>query len=255
MLGQLPCLRMITTCSIGTDAIDLQAAGQLGITVCNVPGKTAAIVAEHAFALLLGTARGIAFQTAEIKSGRWPRVMAVSLRDKTLGVIGTGNIGCEMIRLAVSFGMKVIAWSFHPSPEKASKLGFRYVDFDELLGTSDAISLHVKLTDESRHLIGQPQLAKMKPGALLVNTARGAVVDTTALVESLDSGHLGGAGIDVFDQEPLPAGHALLSCEQVVLTPHSADQTPEGVELLNAGAVDNVLAFLDGNPRNVVNQP
>ena len=251
-LCQLPRLKMITTCSIGTDSIDLHAAEELGITVCNIPGKTAAIVAEHALALLLSTARRVAFQTAEIKSGRWPRIMAVSLRGKTLGVVGTGNIGCEMIRLGTSIGMNVIAWSFHPSKQKAEKLGFRYVELDELLGASDAISLHVKLTEKSRHLIGPAQLAAMKPGALMINTARGEVVDTAALVQSLQSGHLGGAGIDVFDEEPIPQDHALLQCEQAVLTPHSADQNPEGVDLLNAGAVDNVLAFLEGNPTNVV---
>lgn len=123
---------------------------------------------------------------------------------------------------------------------------------DELLRSSDVVSLHVPLTHQSRGLIGEAELSGCKPGALLVNTARGAIVDTPALVRALHSGRLGGAGIDVFDAEPLPADHPLLACTQVVLTPHNADQTPEGLELLNAGVVDNVLAFLAGQPQHRV---
>ena len=129
----------------------------------------------------------------------------------------------------------------------------RFVALDDLLKRADVVSLHVRLTDQSRGLIGARELALMKPGALLVNTARGAIVDTTALVEALHAGRLGGAALDVFDTEPLPADHPLLACEQVVLTAHNADQTPEGMELLNAGVVDNVIAFLEGRPQNVVN--
>lgn len=252
ILRRLPRLKMITACGIGVDAFDLEAARELGIVVCNVPGRTAPIVAEHALALLLGTARRLAWHTARLKAGIWQATSDVYLRGKTLGVIGTGHIGCAMIRLARAIGMEVIAWTFHPDEAKARELGFRYVQLDELLRTSDAVSLHVKLTEQSRHLIGERELALMKPGALLINTARGAVVDSEALVRALESGQLGGAGLDVFETEPLPADHPLLGCEQVVLTPHSADQVPEGVDLLNGGSVDNVLAFLDGRPINVV---
>ncbi len=234
------------------DAIDLEAAREMGMTVCNIPGRTAPIVAEHAFALLLAVSRRTAWFTSELKEGRWQRVLSTSLSGKRLGVVGTGHIGCEMIRLARGFGMEVVAWSFHPSTEKAGKLGFRYVELEELLTTSDAVSLHVKLTADSRHLIGQREFEQMKPGALLINTARGAVVETESLVSALQSGHLGGAGLDVFDTEPLPSDHPLLGCEQVVLTPHCADQTPEGVDLLNGGCVDNVCAFLAEQPQNVV---
>ncbi len=131
-------------------------------------------------------------------------------------------------------------------------MGVEFVEFDELLRTSDAVSLHVKLTDKSRGLIGRRELELLKPGALLVNTARGAVIDTPALVEALRSGRLAGAGLDVFEQEPLPADHPLLECEQVVLTPHNADQTPEGMELLNSGIVENVIAFFEGRDVNRV---
>lgn len=252
VLGRLPKLKMITACGIGVDAIDLQAARELGIVVCNVPGRTATIVAEHALALLLAAARRAAWFTARLKAGRWPQLLSISLIGKTLGVVGTGNIGCETIRLARALGMNVLAWSFHPSAEKAQRLEFGYVELDELLRESDAISLHVKLTQDSRGLLGERELALMKPGAILVNTARAAVVDTEALVAALNEGRLAGAGLDVFDAEPLPPDHSLLRCEQIVLTPHSADQTPEGIDLLNGGSVDNVIAFLAGRPTNVV---
>ena len=123
---------------------------------------------------------------------------------------------------------------------------------DELFKTADAFSIHVKLTPDSRHLVGKAELQMMKPGALLVNTARGAIVDTDALVDALNSGHLGGAGLDVFESEPMPDNYPLLSCQRVVLTPHVADQTPEGMEILNGGAVDNVIAYLNGKPQNIV---
>ena len=252
LLARLPKLKMMTVCGIGTDAIDLDAARELGIVVCNIPGRTAPVVAEHAFALMMAVSRRVAYQTAELKAGRWTLLLATSLLGKTLGVVGTGNIGCAMIRLARAFGMQVIAWSYHPSPEKAAELGFRYVDMDDLLRESDVVSLHVKLTGESRNLIGERELALMRPGSLLVNTARGAIVDMRALVKALDTGHLAGAALDVYDAEPLPPEHPILQCEQVVLTPHNADQTPEGMDLLNRGCVDNVVAFLEGKPQNEV---
>ena len=252
VLRRLPELRMITTCGIGTDAIDLKAASELGIAVCNVPGKTAAIVAEHALALMFAVARRTWFQTDAVKHGRWLGLENVYLRGKILGVVGAGHIGAEMARLALAVGMNVIAWTFHPTPQRARELGVPFVSLDELLGAADVISLHVKLTEQSRGLIGTREFALMKPGALFINTARGAVVDTPALVAALDSSKLGGAGIDVFDIEPVPADHPLLACQHVVLTPHNADQTPEGIDILNAGVVDNVLAFLQGKPRNQV---
>ena len=252
VLGRLPDLRMITVCGIGVDAIDLAAAKELGIVVCNVPGRTAPIVAEHALALLLATARRVVYQTQQLRRGEWRTRDNVCLHGKTLGVVGAGAIGAAMARLGTAIGMRVQAWTFHPDPGRERELGVPFVPLDELLRTSDAISVHVKLTAETRGLLGPREFALMKPGALLVNTARGAIVDTSALVGALQSGRLGGAGIDVFDVEPLPADHPLLACEQVVLTPHVADQNPEGMEMLNSGAVDNVQAFLEGRPRNVV---
>jgi phosphoglycerate dehydrogenase-like enzyme len=253
VLKQLPKLKLITVCGIGTDPIDLEVAKEQGIVVSNIPGKTSPIIAEHAFALMLAVSRCTSFFTQKMKQGEWPLWPATSLFGKTLGVIGTGNIGCEMIRLSKAFGMNVVAWSYHASEEKAQRLGFQYVEFDELLKQSDVISLHVQLTDDSRNLIGERELSLMKPGLLLVNTARGAIVESKALVNALNSGHLAGAGLDVFATEPLPADDPILNCDHVVLTPHCADQVPEGVDLLNSGCVENVIAFFEGRPQNVVN--
>jgi D-3-phosphoglycerate dehydrogenase len=252
VLRRLPQLKMISVCGIGTDAIDLETARALGILVCNIPGRTAPIVAEHALALMLAVARRCSFHTDALKRGRWAGPDNVYLRGKTLGIIGLGSIGAEMARLGQAIGMRVVAWTFHASPERSRNLGIQLISLDELLRTADVVSVHVKLTDQSRGLLGARELAFMKRGALLVNTARGAIVDTAALVAALDSGHLGGAGLDVFDAEPLPPDHPLLACEQVVLTPHNADQTPEGMDILNAGAVDNVIAYLEGRPQNRV---
>jgi len=251
-MRQLPNLKMIATCSIGTDMIDLEIARDLGIVVSNQPGRTAPVVAEHMFGLMFALSKRAYFQTAELKAGRWTRMMNTMLQGKVLGVVGTGAIGVEMARLARAIGMEVIAWTFNPSPERAAEYGVRFVELDELLQQSDVVSLHVKLTEDSRHLIGARELGLMKEDALLLNGARGDVLDIDALRASLLGGHIGGAGLDVFPQEPLPADHPILECDQVVLTPHAADQTLEGVDLLNEGAVNNVIAFLEGRPQNNV---
>ena len=252
VLRCLPKLKLISLCSIGTDMIALDAAKKKGIVVCNQPGRTAPVVAEHSFGLMFALAKRTAFMTAAIKAGKWLRMDNVYLQGKTLGVIGTGHIGAEMARLAKAIGMNVIAWTYNPSDEREKQLGIQYVTLQDLLRMSDVISLHVKLTDDSYHLIGERELELMKPNALLINVARGPVIDTDALVHALNNGHLNGAAIDVYDQEPPPTNHSLLKCEHVILTPHCADMTPEGVDLLNEGAVDNIIAFLEGNPKNVV---
>jgi phosphoglycerate dehydrogenase-like enzyme len=249
---QLPNLKMITTCSIGTDMFDLKAAKDKGIIICNQPGRTAPVVAEHMFGLMFATAKRAAYFTAGLKEGKWLRMNNIMIQGKTLGIVGTGAIGAEMARLGRAIGMSVIAWTFNPTPERAEKLGVTFVELDELLKTADVVSLHLKLTGESTGLIGKRELGLMKKGAILLNGARGAIIDTAALVDALNAGHLTGAGIDVFDEEPVPADYPLLSCEQVILTPHCADMTPEGVDLLNSGAVENIIAYLEGNPRNRV---
>ncbi len=251
-LRALPKLRMITTCSIGTDNIDLATASKMGIVVSNQPSATADHVAEHILGMMLAASKRFPFQTAELRAGRWTRVDNIFLRGKTLGVIGTGNIGSRVARLASAIGMKVIAWTHHPSDERAARLGVRFVELDDLLRQSDVVSLNVRLSDETKGMLGEKELAMMKQGSLLVNGGRAGLVDTLALVDALNSGHLAGAAIDVFDQEPLPPDNPILSCEQVVLSPHSGDNTPEGIEALHEGAVDNVIAYLEGRPQNVV---
>ena len=248
----LPSLRMIATCSIGVDMIDIEVARELGIVVSNQPGRTAPVVAEHIVGLMFAAAKRAAFQTIELKAGRWTLMQNVTLQGSTIGIIGTGNVGREVARIANALGMRCLAWTFNPSPERAKELGVEFVDLDDLLKQSDVVSLHVRLSPDSHNIIGARELGLMKPGALLINGGRGELVDETALVDALKSGHLAGAGLDVFSEEPLPADHPILGCDQVVLTPHLADQTPEGIELLNEGAVTNVIAFLEGRPNNVV---
>ena len=252
VLRCLPKLRLIALCSIGTDMIALDEAKKRGIVVCNQPGRTAPVVAEHSFGLMFALAKRTAFLTAAMKAGKWMRMDNVYLQGKTLGIVGTGHIGAEMARLGRAIGMNIIAWTYHPSDERAQQLGVQFVSLETLLRTADVVSLHVKLTPDSYHIIGERELALMKPNALLINVARGQVLDTDALVRALNSGHIGGAAVDVYEQEPLPTDHPLLACEHVILTPHCADMTPEGVDLLNEGAVDNIIAFLEDTPKNVV---
>src|SRR5262249_14332161 len=161
--------------------IDLGAARELGIVVCNLPGQTAPIVAEHALGLMLAVAKRTWFQTNELKSGRWAPRHNMYLRGKTLGLGGAGSIAAELAGLGKAIGMGVLAWTFHPSPERAARLGVTFVSLEELLSRSDVVSLHVQLTGESRGLIGVEQIRQMKRGALLINTARGPVVEGRAL--------------------------------------------------------------------------
>ena len=254
VLRQLPKLKFISVFGIGTDSIDLVTAKELGIVVSNIPGKTAPVVAEHAFALMMAAAKRVVFQTGEMREGRWgTRIDNIYLNGKTLGVMGAGPIGARMMALGKAIGMNVVAWTFNPTPERAAQLGVEFVSKDDLLQQSDVVSLHLPLTDQSRKLIGARELGLMKQSALLVNTGRGPLVDEAALVAALEAGQLAGAGLDVFEQEPLPADSAILKCKQVVLSPHNADSTPEGLDFLNLGAVENAIAFLEGKPQNVRN--
>lgn len=248
-LAKLPDLQLIATCSVGTDSIDLEAARKRGIVVSNQPGVNAPFVAEHMFGLMFAVAKNAASQTALLQQGIWRPAPNLFLQGKRLGIVGTGAIGAEMTRLGRAIGMEVVAWSFNPDPARGEALGVRYVSLDELLRTSAVVSLHVRLSEDSRGLIGATELAKMRSDAILLNGARGPVVDTNALIDVLNAGTIAGAGIDVFDEEPVSAESPLLACERLVMTPHSADQTAEAVVATNEGAVDNILAFLDGKPR------
>ncbi|MEZ6131535.1 MAG: NAD(P)-dependent oxidoreductase [Planctomycetaceae bacterium] len=253
VLHQLPKLKMIAVCGIGYDSIDIEAASRRGIVVSNIPGRTATVVAEHAFGLMLAVSRRMASMTEQLRAGQWSAELGMSLIGKRIGVIGTGNIGSQMIRLCSMFGMESVAWTFHPDKARARELGFRYVSLEELFSISDVVSLHVRLSEETRGMISSRELQQMKRGSILINTARAAIVDTTALASSVNSGHLFGAGVDVYDAEPITTGNVLMKCRNVVLTPHSADQTPEGLDLLTQGCVENIRAFLEERPQNVVN--
>jgi len=246
---QLPELGLIATCSVGTDAIDLEAAREREIVVSNQPGVNAPFVAEHMFGLMFAVAKQAAVQTAALKQGKWLLPTNVMLQGKRLGIVGTGAIGAEMARLGRAIGMEVVAWTFNPSPERARSLGVEFVSLEALLESADVVSLHVRLSRESTGLIGATELARMKSTAILLNGARAAVVDNAALAEALEAGALFGAGVDVFSPEPVTADDPILTCERVVLTPHSADQTPEAVIATNEAAVDNIIAYLEGDPR------
>ena len=174
------------------------------------------------------------------------------MHGKTLGIVGLGAIGRQFARLGKGIGMRVIAWTFHPNMHPNPALGFELVSFDDLLRSSDVVSIHLRLTPETTGLIGKPQFALMKSTAILVNTARGAIVDEAALMEALTTRRIAGAGLDVFETEPLPAGHPLTNFENVVFTPHAAGITPEAVEAGLQMSIQNVWDFLAGTPANVV---
>ena len=248
-LRALPELGLIATCSVGTDAIDLVTAKELGIVVSNQPGVNAPFVAEHMFGLMFAAAKQAAYQTQALKAGRWELPVNMMVQGKRLGIVGTGAIGAEMARLGNAVGMEVVAWTFNPSEERARALGVTFVSLEELLETSDVVSLHVRLSADSKGLIDAAAIARMKPTAILVNGARGDVVDHGAMVAALNGGRIYAAALDVFPDEPLGTDDPILSCDRVVLTPHAADQTPEAVLTVNKTVVDNVIAFLDGKPK------
>lgn len=250
-----PRLALISVWGTGVDNIDLDAAARRGVTVTNTPGVNADAVAEHALALMLALARRIPAMDRAVRAGEWPRGLLQQLHGKTLGVVGLGAIGQRVARLGRGLGMKVVAWTFHPDPALAAELGVRLVSLETLLAEADIVSLHLRLTDESRGLLDRERLGLMRPGALLVNTARGALVEREALLAALRSGRLGGAGLDVFHDEPLPPDDPLLALDTVVLTPHNAGMTPEVIAAGLQQAVENIENFLRGRPTHVVTAP
>jgi D-3-phosphoglycerate dehydrogenase len=254
-LEACPKLKLISIWGTGTDNVDLPAAVARGVTVTNTPGANAIAVAEHTVALMLAAAKQLVPADQSMRKGGWPRNLVPQLRGKRLGLAGTGLIGREVAVMAKGLGMEVVAWTFHPSPRLADSLGLRYVEIDELLRTSDIVSLHLRATPETRHFLNRARLAMLKPGAILVNTARGALIDEAALLECLKEKKIACAGLDVFEAEPLPAGHPLLGLPNVLLTPHAAGMTPEVIQNGLAMAVDNVERFLSGSPSHVVTPP
>lgn len=243
-----PKLRMLSVWGTGTDHVDLEAARRQGVAVTNTPGVSAVSIAEHALALLLAVARRIPQIDGAARAGGWPRGRFVELRGKTCGVIGLGAIGREFARLAAGFGMRVAGWTMHPR----ALPGVEMVELDELYRVSDVVSVHLRLSEETRGLIGTREFGLMKATAILINTARGAIVDEAAMLDALAKGRIFGAGLDVFAVEPLPAGHALTALENVVITPHCAGVTPEALEAGLRMSVENIWAFLDGRPEHRV---
>ncbi len=253
LLAALPELRTIAILGTGTDNVDLDAATKHGVVVTNTPGASTVSVAELTFALMLAAARHVASADRAVRAGSWRHVEGVELRGKTLGIVGLGAIGQEVASMARAFGMKVVAWSLTPDPERARRVGATLVGLEELLSVSDVVSLHLRASAKTAGFIGAGELATMKPGAILVNTARGALVDEKSLVEALTSGQLGAAGLDAFVQEPLPADSPLVRLENVVLSPHTGWVTAEASSRLRRMPVDNLIAFFEGRPVNVVN--
>ena len=222
---------------LGTGArsyMDPEALAALGITVHTIKGYGDTAVAEHAMALMWAAARGLARMDQGIRAGQWLRTEGMQLTGKTVGLVGYGGIGAEMARLCRGIGMRVLAWN--RTPREAE--GVEFVPLEQLLGESHVVSLHLLLTDETRGFLDAAWLGMMRPGAILVNTARGAVVNESALVAALQSGRLRHAALDVFDVEPLPAGHVLAGLECVTLSAHSAFRTPEASETLIRRALD-----------------
>ncbi len=236
VMAACPRLRLISVWGTGTDHVDLAAAERRGIRVMTTPGVSAVSIAEHTLALLLAVARRIPAADAATRHGEWPRGQSVELNGKTCGVIGLGAIGRRFAMLAAGIGMRVIAWTVHPRPME----GVELVELDELYRTSDVISMHLRLSPMTENFIGAAQFALMKRSAILINTARGAIVNEEALVQALAEKRIGGAGLDVFQREPLPPGHVLTTLPYTVLTPHCAGITPEALEAGLRMAVENI---------------
>ena len=243
-----PKMRMLSVWGTGTDHVDLPAAARFGVTVTNTPGVSAVSIAEHALALLFAVVRQIPRMDGSTRAGAWERGRFVELRGKTCGVIGYGAIGREFARLATGIGMKVLLWTMHPERHP----GLAFTDLCEIYRAADVISVHLRLSPETENFVGPEQFEMMKPNAILINTARGAIVHEAAMVSALESRRIGGAGLDVFASEPIARDHPLHALNNVVLTPHCAGVTPEALEAGLSMAAENIWAFLRGEPAHVV---
>ncbi len=273
-LSRLNSLRLIATRSTGFDHIDLDTCRERGVAVCNVPTYGENTVAEHTFALILMLARKVHHSHAQVRAGQIERasLTGFDLQGKTFGVIGAGRIGLHAIRIARGFGMRVLAHDVHQDPFLAELLGFRYVDLGSLLAQSDIVSLHCPLNAGTHHLLGRREFAAMKRGALVVNTARGGLIDTDALLEALDAGHLAGAGLDVVEGEELikeekqllhepgnieklrtaVRNRLLFGRDDVVFTPHNAFNSREALLRILDVTITNLKSFRAGQLANRV---
>jgi D-lactate dehydrogenase len=274
LLVKLPNLKFIATRSMGFDHIDLTACKEKGIIVSNVPTYGTHTVAEHAFALILALSRKIIPSIERAKRGDFSSegLTGFDLYGKTLGVIGTGHIGKNVALLGVSFGMKVLAYCHHEDPDLTAK-GVSFVSLDELLAASDVVSLHLPHNSETEHIINTGNIEKFKKGAILINTARGALIETQAILEGLEKGILSGAGLDVLEEENalkeereflasehLKKGdiqtelldHILLTRDDVIITPHNAFNSKEALREILETSIGNVKSYVDGAPVNIV---
>ena len=219
VLERLPRLKMIASTGPFNASIDMEAATARGIHLSTTGGSVASTV-ELTWALILAGARNLVREAVSVRDGGWQTSVGLELSGRTLGILGLGRIGSRVARIGAAFGMTVIAWSQHLTPEAASEAGAAHVDRDTLFGTADVLTVHMKLSDRSRGLVGARELAAMKPTALLVNTSRGPIVDESALIGALRARDIAGAALDVFDTEPLPEGHPLRILDNVIATPH-----------------------------------
>lgn len=247
VLAGLPRLRLLVTTGAANAAIDLDAAREHGVTVCGT-GASAAAAPEHTWALLMALARQVPVEDANVRTGGWQTTVGRELAGATLGLLGLGRIGQRMARYAHAFDMDVLAWSANLTADRAREHGARLVSKGELFAGSDIVSVHLKLSERTRGIVGADQLRALGPRGLLVNTSRGPIVDEDALLSALHDGTVGGAALDVFGTEPLPSGSPWRSAPNTVLTGHVGYVTAEQYATFYEDAVDDVLAWLDGSP-------
>jgi phosphoglycerate dehydrogenase-like enzyme len=249
-LRLLPSLRLLVTTGMANASIDMAAAGSMGITVCGTSGSAGA-TAELTWALILSLVRHIPAEDRRMRAGGWQETIGLGLRGRTLGIVGLGRQGRAVASIGLAFGMRVIAWSANMGAS-AGLDGVVAVTKRDLFEGSDVVTVHYKLGPRSVGLVGAAELALMKPTAYLVNTSRGPIVDSDALLAALNAGSIAGAALDVYDDEPLPAGHALRSAPHTVLTPHLGYVTDDGYRMFYGEAVEDIAAFAAGSPVRVL---
>lgn len=247
VLARLPRLRLLVTTGMRNASIDLDAARDLGVVVSGTRGS-AGSTAELTWALILGLVRTVAADDARIRAGRWQEAVGLDLDGRTLGVVGLGRLGARVARVGLAFGMNVIAWSPNLTAERAAEHQVTLADRHELFSSADIVSLHMALSDRTRGLVGDADLRAMKPGAFFVNTSRAGLVDQDALRRALEEGWIAGAGLDVFDVEPLPEDHWLRSSPRTLLSPHMGYVTEQSYRVFYSDAVEDIAAFLRGAP-------
>lgn len=251
LLAKLPDLRLLITTGERNRGIDAAACAQRGITFCGTPSFGAPTV-DLTWGLILGLARRIPAQQGALRAGQWQTEIGMGLEGRTLGLLGFGKLGRRVAAVGAALGMRVVAWSANLTAEAAASGGAALVSKEALFRDSDVVSIHYILSERSRGLVGAAELALMPPHAILVNTSRGPIVDQDALLAALHEGRIGGAGIDVYDVEPLPADHPLLAAPRTLLTPHLGYSTEENYRAYFAGAVEAVEAYENGAPIRVI---